>query len=81
MISLLYIEAILRTLVDIPDTDVQALDGVAKQTDQSRAALIREAITEYLAKHRRSDAAAAFGLWGNADDDGVAYQNRLRREW
>jgi predicted transcriptional regulator len=70
----------MRTLVDIPDADVQALDGVAKQNDQPRAALIREAIAEYLARHRRSDATAAFGLWATAED-GLAYQNRLRSEW
>ena len=70
----------MRTLVDIPDADVQALDEVAKLREQPRAALIREAIGDYLAKHRHSDVMAGFGLWETAED-GLAYQNRLRGEW
>ena len=71
----------MRTLVDIPEPDIRALDEVARQRDMSRASLLREAIDTFLAKHRQSHAMNAFGLWGSEGKDGMAYQNRLRAEW
>jgi metal-responsive CopG/Arc/MetJ family transcriptional regulator len=71
----------MRTLIDIPDTQIEALATLSARENQSRAALIREAIAEYLARHRQADTQAAFGLWGAEAEDGVAYQDRLRAEW
>ena len=70
----------MRTLVDLGDTQIQALDELSKKEKRSRAALIREAIDDYLAgRHcKQSD---AFGLWGNRKVDGLAYQQKVRREW
>ena len=45
------------------------------------AALIRAAISEYLATHRRPALRDAFGLWGTAATNGLAYQEKLRAEW
>ena len=70
----------MRILVDIADNEIAALDKVARDTGKSRAFVIRAAIGEWLAKHRREACDDAFGLWGGADD-GVAYQERMRREW
>ena len=70
----------MRTLVDIPQPDLDALDEVAKARAQSRAALIRQAVGDFLAKHQSTDLTTAFGLWSTAED-GLAYQNRLRGEW
>ena len=71
----------MRTLIDIPDTQIRALAALCERTSQPRAALVREAIADYLARHQRSDAADAFGLWGNADQGGLAYQEKVRAEW
>lgn len=71
----------MRTLIDLADSQVAALDELSKVEKKSRAALIRRAIDDYLAKRRVVQEEEAFGLWGNDKVDGMAYQKRLRREW
>jgi len=71
----------MRTLVDIGETEIVALDAMARKRDQARAVLIREAIADYLARHSVSDRADAFGLWGSGTKDGLAFQEALRSEW
>ena len=71
----------MRTLVDIPDTQIQALAALCDRVKQPRAFVVREAIAEYLARHQQADAQAAFGLWSADAEDGLAYQDRLRAEW
>jgi predicted transcriptional regulator len=71
----------MRTLVDVGDAQVRELDELSKEEKRSRAALIREAIDDFLAKRRRKQAGDAFGLWGKPELDGLAYQNKLRNEW
>ena len=69
----------MRTLVDIGEPQVQALDELSKEDRRSRAALIREAIDDYLAKRRTRRGGDAFGLWGKRKVDGLAYQEKVRR--
>ena len=71
----------MRTLVDIGEPQVQALDELSKEDRRSRAALIRESIDDYLAKRRTRRGGDAFGLWGKRKVDGLAYQEKVRREW
>ena len=71
----------MRTLVDIGEPQVQELDELSKADKRSRAALIREAIDDYLAKRRARRSGNAFGLWGKRKVDGLAYQEKVRREW
>lgn len=71
----------MRTLVDIGEPQVHELDELSKQDRRSRAALIREAIDDYLAKRRAKPGDDAFGLWGKRKVDGLAYQEKVRREW
>jgi metal-responsive CopG/Arc/MetJ family transcriptional regulator len=70
-----------RTLIDIPEADLQAAGEVAERQGVSRAAVIREAVSAYLAAHPHKPAAEAFGLWGTRGPDGVSLQRQLRDEW
>jgi metal-responsive CopG/Arc/MetJ family transcriptional regulator len=70
----------MRTLIDVGETQIRALDALSKQEKTSRAALIRQAIDEYLAARRRRES-DAFGLWGDRKTDGLAYQEKARGEW
>jgi hypothetical protein len=54
---------------------------VGKTYQKSRAALVREAITDFLRVKSIPQAEAAFGLWKQRNKDGVVYQNDLRQEW
>ena len=71
----------MRTLVDLKDAQARALDRLAKRQDRSRASLIREAVDDYLGRHCRESDDEAFGSWGKDAVDGLAFQERARREW
>jgi len=73
----------MRTLVDIPDDQLEELTRLAEREKVSRASLVRQAVADLLASKRKAgDAtAAAFGLWAGMEEDGLAYQERLRSEW
>ena len=70
----------MRTLVDLSPDDLDRLTQLAARRGVSRAALMREALEDFLARHPRTEVDDAFGLWGS-EEDGLAYQERLRREW
>ena len=71
----------MRAIIEIPDQLVESLDRVGKTYRKSRAALVREAITDFLRVKSIPQAEAAFGLWKQKNKDGVVYQNDLRQEW
>lgn len=63
------------------ETQVEALDWLAKRQERSRAALIRDAVDEYLGRHGHDEGDEAFGSWGKDAPDGRAYEEQVRREW
>ena len=71
----------MRTLVDLGAAQIQALDDLSKKEKRSRAALIRQAIDDYLGKRRDRQESDAFGLWGKRKVDGLAHQEKVRGEW
>ena len=71
----------MRTLVDLPDRDLQELTELGKRQQTIRASLIREAVAAYLAARRRGSETDAFGLWGSKGPDGLAHQRKIRAEW
>jgi metal-responsive CopG/Arc/MetJ family transcriptional regulator len=71
----------MRTLVDLGDAQIRALDDLSKKEKTSRAALIRQAIDDYLARRRPRQERDAFGLWGDRKTDGLVYQQKVRGEW
>ena len=74
----------MRTLVDIPDEQLAELNKLAEREKVSRAELVRRAVAEMLASKRQAKGDGiekAFGLWAGRDEDGLAYQERLRSEW
>ena len=71
----------MRTIVDLPDSQIEALKRMSASAQASRAELVRRAIDEYLARHLPALDDGAFGLWKNHKTDGVTYQERARDEW
>jgi predicted transcriptional regulator len=75
----------MRTLVDIPEDHLEALNAMAKAKEVSRAELLRQAISEFLKTHAKTATgdgiAESAGAWGEGFEDGLAYQLRLRAEW
>lgn len=71
----------MRTVIDVPDELIESLDRISALEQVSRAALIRDAITEYLKVKSIPAAEESFGLWKDRKTDGVRYQRSLRDEW
>ena len=71
----------MRTLIDIGEADIAALDRLAAQDKVSRAALIHKSIRGYLDTQKQAQEKSAFGLWAEHPVDGLAYQEKLRDEW
>lgn len=72
----------MRTIIDLPESQLAALRELAQRKHVSRAELIHQAITQYLAHHAKTE--NAFGAWKtpkNSSADGLVIQKKLRAEW
>ncbi|MDQ6987844.1 MAG: ribbon-helix-helix protein, CopG family [Mariprofundaceae bacterium] len=70
----------MRTIVDLPEQDIQGLDALCSREHISRAEAVRRAVRGFLKIHH-GDADAAFGMWRDQPQDGLTYQHKLRDEW
>ena len=74
---------IMRTLVDIPAQDIERLDAIANREKKSRAAEIREAIRDHIARKSGNDwIRRGAGYWKGRTDigDPVEYQRAARED-
>ena len=71
----------MRTIIDLPADQLEALDGICRREQISRAEAIRRGVALLIRDGGNPAARAAFGLWRERGEDGLAYQRRLRREW
>ena len=70
----------MRTLVDIPEDELEELNLLSRSRKVSRAELIRQAVARFLAENR-AGLQDSFGIWSRRGVDGVKYQEKLRGEW
>ncbi len=76
-----------RILADLPDDDIAWLDAKAADEGRSRAAVVREAVSNYRsqipAKGEKDWLDAGFGAWAHRTDigDSVEWQRRERAGW
>jgi hypothetical protein len=70
----------MRTLVDLPQRELEQLTALSRSRKTSRAELIRQAVAGYLAQNK-AGVEDSFGLWKDRGVDGLAYQELLRDEW
>jgi metal-responsive CopG/Arc/MetJ family transcriptional regulator len=70
----------MRTLVDLPEAELEQLNALSRERRVSRAQLIRQAVAGYL-EQNRTGLEETFGLWKKKAVDGVKYQEQLRGEW
>jgi predicted transcriptional regulator len=69
------------SLVEIKEEQLRELDRLASALDRTRAALIEDALAEYLNRRKVGHRDRAFGLWREPGIDGLAYQEEIRKEW
>ena len=73
----------MRTLIDIPEDDIERLDALARQHNRSRAAEVREAVRAHLRGRSGKDwIRRGYGYWRDREDigDAVEYQRRIRQD-
>ena len=75
-----------RILADLPDDDIQWLDARAAEQGKSRAAVLREVVSDYKAQSQDDDTSwidKGFGLWARhgISIDPADYERRRRAEW
>ena len=70
----------MRTLVDLPERELEQLTALSRSRKTSRAELIRQAVAGYLAQNK-AGVEDSIGLWKDRGVDGLKYQETLREEW
>ncbi len=71
----------MRTIIDLPADQLEALDRLCKREGISRTEGVRRAVAEHVRQQQTADASRAFGLWRARGVDGLSYERRLRGEW
>jgi hypothetical protein len=78
----------MRTIVDLPEDHVKALDSIGERHDLSRTELVRRAVAAYLEneqKAAKSKLDQYFGILKGSHlfegMDGLAWQKKMRAEW
>lgn len=71
----------MRTIVDIPENQLQKLIRFCEREKVSRAEAVRRALREYLSSVQIEPDQGAFGLWKGKKIDALQYQKLLRKEW
>lgn len=70
-----------RTIIELPQAQVEALDALCRREGISRAEAIRRAVEAHVGRERDRGPDPAFGLWADRRVDGLTYERRIRREW
>ncbi|MDQ6632172.1 MAG: ribbon-helix-helix domain-containing protein [Verrucomicrobiota bacterium] len=71
----------MRTIVELPDDQVEALGHICAHEKVSRAEVIRRAVGNYIQEKQSGKGQSAFGLWKNKKINSLKYESRLRTEW
>ena len=71
----------MRTIVSLPQEQIDALAEICRREQISRAEAIRRAIAGYARQQLPDRGGEAFGLWRDRGIDGLEYERRAREEW
>jgi metal-responsive CopG/Arc/MetJ family transcriptional regulator len=69
----------MRTIVDLPEDQLNALAELCKAQRISRAEAVRRALADLLARQHRGARENTFGTWKKRNSRKLV--ERLRREW
>ena len=74
-----------KTIVELPDAQLEALASICRREGISRAEAIRRAVEKLVAGdvtvHADEDLRGGFGLWRGRNLDGRAYVEAIRADW
>jgi predicted transcriptional regulator len=72
---------LMRTIIELPPAQIDALDALCRRERISRAEAIRQAVAAHVGRASAVARASAFGLWRDRGIDALAYERQLREEW
>ena len=72
---------IMRTIIDLPDDQLEALGEICAQKKVSRAAVIRQAVAGYIQQSKADKSENAFGLWKKKNINALKHEDKIRTEW
>jgi hypothetical protein len=71
----------MRTIIDLPDDQLEALAVICRRRGISRAEAIRQAIANHVRREREASSHEAFGLWSDLAFNARDFERGVRREW
>jgi hypothetical protein len=71
----------MRTIIELPAAQLEALDALCEREGISRAEGVRRSVAQYVREKRAAVPDEAFGLWRGRGVDGLSYEADLRGEW
>ena len=71
----------MRTIIDLPDDQLEALGEICAQKKVSRAAVIRQAVAGYIQQSKANKSENAFGLWKKKNINALKHEDKIRTEW
>ena len=74
----------MRTIIDLPEDQIEALDELCRREKISRAEAVRRAVAQFLPGTKSNwRNHPAVGLWRGRKSkvDSVEYVRRIRKEW
>ena len=74
-------DAAMRTIVDIPEEQLNALAQLCEQQKISRAEAVRRAVDRLLKESATAKKDTGFGLWKNKRIESRKFVDKLRSEW
>ena len=72
---------VVRTIIDLPNDQLEALGAISSREKTSRAEIVRRAVGKYIREQQLAKGRSAFGLWKKKKINSLKYENRLRAEW
>ena len=70
----------MRTIIEVPADQLEALEVICVRDKISRAEAIRRAVASFVSQSAGSNS-RAFGLWRGRPGTGLDYQEQFRKEW
>ena len=74
-------DAVMRTIVEIPEEQLAQLAEICRREGISRAEAIRRAVGVYTRGQVSHGLRDAFGIWKKRALDGLLYEDQIRGEW
>jgi metal-responsive CopG/Arc/MetJ family transcriptional regulator len=71
----------MRTIVDLPDEQLEALARLCAKQEISRAEAVRRAVDRLIKESKSEQKDVGFGIWKHKKMESCRFVEKLRNEW